>query len=385
VCVCVSLTAQLKQRRLDSLVHMIDAINANSFRGATNVAQAVIDSACSVVSEVGMIVLYLVKETKVYSGEDEGRGGDSAPSYTLVPLACSHRRALRTLPVISISADTSNDKTALKLLRCAREGLMMNMVAPNTTDAQFANQLIVPIKDDTGIEPEVSRASSTLSELAASARPRQDSSSSQSGTPGRVGGVEESVSGAKRHLDFRSRYPSHEAKESLKEQNARDSRVYRSDSPVIRYQLQHQGDDLESAQHRSETMNAVAVLHVVNKEGGNFSPFEEVLFRSLASCAAQALKKAQIYGALVHEQTKSYALLSLLQAQDEASRGKKGLVHITRTIIQVAQSVLAAQKMGLFFVDRVREQLFCTVSTDQAAFSISINRYVCVCVCVHCE
>lgn len=109
----------------------------------------------------------------------------------------------------------------------------------------------------------------------------------------------------------------------------------------------------------------VGVIEAINKLGQQgevivFSKEDENMIRYIAANAGIALKKAQLYSHAVRAKRQSQALLSIVQA----SSSNAPLERLIHTIIDAAYQYFLAERVSLFLVDHVRDELWIGVSKD---------------------
>ena len=124
-----------------------------------------------------------------------------------------------------------------------------------------------------------------------------------------------------------------------------------------------------------EPNNVAAVLQAINKKlpNGDIAEFDERDQQTLtcvADNAGIALHKAQLVEIAERARRKSESLISVMKAVSGAGDTDK-LIH---NLVQVAYDILEADRITLFLVDEMRDELLCTISKDAAGFRVPIGK-----------
>lgn len=94
-----------------------------------------------------------------------------------------------------------------------------------------------------------------------------------------------------------------------------------------------------------------------------FDSSDEDMLLALSTSSGQLLRKAQLFQQLVNEQRKTRALIQVLQA-DEMSEHVDLYMY---RILTIAHAVMPCERVALFFIDSVREDMYCVCLSSTEA------------------
>ena len=117
--------------------------------------------------------------------------------------------------------------------------------------------------------------------------------------------------------------------------------------------------------------SVTAVIEVVSKDAP-FSKDDEMLLAIVADSAGITLKNSQLLESVRKAGIKSRAMVEVVKMVNK--NRNTAIETLVQNLVGVAYRLIDAEKISLFLVDMVKNELWCKVSTDIAGFRVPIGK-----------
>ena len=114
------------------------------------------------------------------------------------------------------------------------------------------------------------------------------------------------------------------------------------------------------------------VIQILNSESGTFSRFDENIVRTMALFAGMALQKSQMYEKTLQSNRVKEAVLSVSRAMMDQEPGTTVTDLINRAL-QSAAECLGSDKITIFIVDSIKQELWAQFSKDLTGIRVPIT------------
>ena len=114
------------------------------------------------------------------------------------------------------------------------------------------------------------------------------------------------------------------------------------------------------------------VIQLLNSDSGAFSRFDENIVRTMALFAGMSLQKSQMYEKTMQSNRVKEAILSVSRAMMDQAPGST-VTDLINGALQSAAEVIGSDKITIFIVDSIKQELWAQFSEDLSGIRVPIT------------